>query len=225
MLKIHIENLTKYYGDKKALDNLNLEINENEFFILLGKNGSGKTTLVRILLKIVKPSFGKAEIIFNGKKLKGKELGFVLEDETPFEFFSPYEYLKFFSEIYGIKADIEEFLKRFGLYEDRNTKIFKLSKGNKRKLCIAKALIAKPSVLILDQPLEGLDLETKKEIYELLKSEQMGKIIFMTTHELDFILDYSTHIGILSNGRFLGRFKTDEIKDKKITDFYFQKLK
>ncbi|MEN3043743.1 MAG: ABC transporter ATP-binding protein [Candidatus Hydrothermales bacterium] len=224
MLKILIENLTKYYGSKRVLNNLNLEINENDFFILLGRNASGKTTLVRILLKIVKPSYGSARVIFNGKELKRKEIGFILEDETPFDLFSPYEYLKFFSEMYSIKADIDEVLKKFGLYEDKNTKIFKLSKGNKKKLCIAKALIAKPKVLILDQPFEGLDLETKKEVYESLKNEQIGKIIFMTTHELDFVTDYSTHIGIINNGSFLGKFKTEEIKDKKITEFYFEKL-
>ncbi|MEO0296826.1 MAG: ABC transporter ATP-binding protein [candidate division WOR-3 bacterium] len=225
MLKIEVINLTKFYDKRKALLNINFEIKENEFFALIGSNGSGKTTLVRILLKILKPSSGKAGIFYNGREIKKEEIGFVLEDEMPFDFFSPLEYLKFYAEILKRKVNLEELLKKFNLYEYKDTKIYKLSKGNKRKLCILKALINNPKVLIFDQAFEIIDIETRREIYEFLRKEKEGRIIFITSHDFEFIEYYSTHFGIIKEGKFLGKFKTEELKGKKFSDFYFEKIK
>lgn len=225
MLKIEIINLTKFYNGKKALLDVNLEIKENEFFVLIGRNGSGKTSLIRILLKIIKPSSGKAYIFYNGREIKKEEIGFVLEDESPFDFYTPFEYLKFYKEIFKSKIDIEELLKRFNLYDDRKTKIYKLSKGNKRKLCVLKALVNNPKVLIFDQVFEIIDVETRKEIYEFLRKELEGKIIFITSHDFEFVESYSTHFGIIKDGKFLGKFKTEELKGKRLIDLYFEKIK
>jgi len=224
-LEIKIKKIFKYYGEKAILKDIDFSINSKEFFVLLGQNGSGKTTLIRILLNLIKPSSGEIKIEGNGKNIPGNKIGFLLEDEMPFDYFTPYEYLKFFRNIYKSKKNVDEVLKEFNLYEEKKTKIFKLSKGMKKKLCIAKAFLTEPLIWILDEPFDGVDIIMVEEIYKILKKErEEGKIVIIATHHFEFVKNYASHIGILDRGNFLGKYEVEKIGDS-ILDFYLEKIK
>jgi len=224
MAKIIIKELTKKFNDKLVLKNINFEI-ENGIFAYIGPNGAGKTTTLRVCLKIIEPT--KGEVIMYGndeKPIKRNKIGFVLQDEEPFDNFTPLEYLKFYCEIYGIenKEKIEEILKKFSLDKEKRTKISKFSKGMKRKLCIAKAFIGDPEILFLDEPLEGIEIETRKEIKDILLEMKKDKIIFLTTHNLYEVEPLCDSFGIIMDGFFMGKWDKEVLKDKSLEDFYFE---
>lgn len=218
---IKLENVVKVYPGFK-LGPISFEIKEGEVFALIGPNGAGKTTTIRIILDILKPDSGKV------LKEKNIKIGFVLENEKPFENLNPYEYLEFFTNIYKIKKDIYEFLDFFDLKKYLNKTNGKLSKGNQKKLCLAKAMIAEPSILILDEPLEGIEPDSRREIKELIVSYSKNKkSCLITSHELYEIENFCLSFGIIYDGKFLGKWEIDQIKRNNISleDFYFKKIK
>lgn len=229
MAKIIISNLSKNFGNKTILKNISFEVEKGEFFAYIGPNGSGKTTTIRIILGVLTPTKGKVCILDDNSFLIPKnKIGFVLEKEEPFEDFTPLEYLKFYGEMYDVKycdEKIENLLKELNLYDKKKDKISTLSKGMKRKLCIAKSLINDPEVLILDEPFEGIEIEARREIknilYEKIKEK---KIIFITSHNLYEIEPICTSFGILINGELKGKWKKEDLKNKNMSleDFYFK---
>ncbi len=170
MGRIVVRDAVKRYGKKVALKGVSFEVGDGELFAYIGPNGAGKTTTVKALLGIITLDGGEARILSDKILAGGKDVGFVLEDELPFESLTPYEYLRFYAEVYGGVSDgrIEEMLKKMGLWDDRKRRIKGFSNGMKRKLCLAKALIASPSVVLLDEPTQGIEVDTRKQIRELL---------------------------------------------------------
>lgn len=227
MAKIVISNLCKKFGNKIALKNLNFEVKSGEFFGYIGPNGSGKTTTIRIILGILAPTEGKAQVLDDKNvPLKRNKIGFVLENENPFENFTPIEYLGYYAKLYGIKNYSEKIislLKKLNLYERMKDKISTFSKGIKRKLCFAKALLAEPEILILDEPFEGIEIEARREIknvlFEIIKE---NRIIFMTSHNLYELEPLCTSFGILINGELKGKWLKEDLKNINLEDFYFK---
>jgi len=226
MSKIIIKNLTKKFNNKIVVNNLVLEIKSGELFAYIGPNGAGKTTTIRILLQIIKPTKGKIKMIGNNDNFLPKEkIGFVLEEETPFGNFTPEEYLQFYAEIYKVKEKkqkIQELLKKFSLYTMKKQKVSKFSKGMKRKLCVAKALIGNPEVLFLDEPLEGIEIEARKEIKDILLEMKKDKIIFLTSHNLYEIEPLCNSFGIIIDGVFMGKWLQESLDGKSLEEFYFR---
>lgn len=222
MSVITINNLTKNYKSKVAVNDVSLEIEKGELFGLLGVNGAGKTTLIKVLCGLTKKSAGT--VIVDGLNLdkdinKIKEIVDISPQETSVaNNLTVKENLEFFSAIYN-KDDnsvIDEVVKVFNLKEVLNQKAKTLSGGYKRKLSIAIALISKPKILFLDEPTLGLDVFARRELWEIINKLKDKVTIILTSHYLEEIEYLCDRVGILSKGKLL---KVDTINEiKKLTN-------
>ncbi len=205
--KIRIQNLTKYYGKTRGIENLSLEIKEGEIFGFLGPNGAGKTTTIRCMMNILLPT--KGEIWINGNKVTRKnpnireDIGYI-----PGEFILPENYTvdEFLSYIQNMRKKPskrrEELVHRFSLPHKK--KIGELSKGNKQKVGIVAALMHDPNVLILDEPTSGLDPLLQQELYDLLlEAKEQGKTIFFSSHNLAEVQRICDRVAIIKDGSFV----------------------
>jgi ABC-2 type transport system ATP-binding protein len=213
MNAITIKNLKKSYKSFKALDNINLEIKKGEFFGLLGPNGAGKTTTIGILTGLTNKSSGEVKLfdfdVEQDYKLAREQIGLVPQ-EFNFDIFEKVEkILKFNAGYYGIKKEqadkrVEYLLKQLGLYEKRKQKALTLSGGMKRKLMIARALLHKPKILILDEPTAGVDVETRQHMWQFLKKiNKEGTTILLTTHYLEEAQELCETIAIINQGKII----------------------
>ncbi|MFX1336220.1 MAG: ABC transporter ATP-binding protein [Promethearchaeota archaeon] len=202
--KIKIQDLTKYYGKSRGIENLSLEIKEGEIFGFLGPNGAGKTTTIRCMINILLPTSGN--IWINGNKVTRKNpemrenIGYI-----PGEFILPENYTvnEFLSYIQNMRKKSSkrrnELVERFALPVKK--KIGELSKGNKQKVGIVAALMHDPDVLILDEPTSGLDPLLQQELYELLlESKNQGKTIFFSSHNLSEVQRICDRVAIIKEG-------------------------
>jgi ABC-2 type transport system ATP-binding protein len=213
-LEIQINNLTKVYpGGQKALDNINLTIREG-MFGLLGPNGAGKSTLMRILVTIMQSTSG--EVLINGKNIDDqrkevrKMLGYLPQDFRFFARVRTWEFLDYAALLAGVKSrkerreQIDRLLHDVGLYPARNRMANKLSGGMKRRLGIAQALIAKPSIIIVDEPTTGLDPEERIRFRNLLSDLSRTKtIIILSTHIVGDISSTCNQMALLNEGELV----------------------
>jgi ABC-2 type transport system ATP-binding protein len=210
---IRTERLTKSYGDKLALRDLDLQVEPGEILGFLGPNGAGKSTTVKILTGLIRPGSGRASICgFDvvGQPLEVKKrLGYVPETPALYESLTANEYLELVSCLHHIdtktaQARRGELLDLFGLTPNGSQRLSEFSKGMKQKVVIASALIHRPDVLILDEPLDGLDANTAMVVKELLKRlAAQGKTIMFSSHILDVVERMCTRIVIINNGQFV----------------------
>ncbi len=187
------ENLSKIYGDYKALNNLNLKLNEGEIFALLGQNGAGKSTTINIFLGFVKPTEGIAKIngisVVDHPEETKKFIAYIPETVLLYPNLTGVENLKFFSSLAGFDYDNEaltNFLSKAGLQSDaHHNRLGGYSKGMRQKVGIAIAIAKKAKVLLLDEPTSGLDPKASNEFSEILKElASEGTTIFMATHDI-----------------------------------------
>jgi ABC-2 type transport system ATP-binding protein len=210
---IQVADLTKRYGEILAVDHISFEVNKGEVFGFLGPNGAGKTTTIRMLTGLSKPTDGKASIL--GFDIHSqivqikKHIGVVPEISNLYDELSAVDNLIFMAQLYGVprvqhKKKVEELLKTFRLYERKDNPFCTFSRGMKRALTIAAALIHNPEVLFLDEPTVGLDVVAARSLRNLIFNLcQQGMTIFLTTHyleEADLLCD---RVAILVNGRLL----------------------
>ena len=186
---IETENLTYSYGDKIAIDHISFSVEKGEILGFLGPNGAGKTTTVKTLVKINKGYGGTVKVF--GKDLKdlGKDyyqkIGVSFEFPAVYSKMSALENLDFFASFYKNHLDPSELLKMMDLEKDQDKLVGEFSKGMKKKLDLARALLPDPVILFLDEPLEGLDPESARKIKDLLlEMKENGKTIFLTTHNM-----------------------------------------
>ena len=199
---IEIKDVTKSYGRQKVLQNVSFEIMEGELFGLLGPNGAGKSTLIDILTGI--QSMDSGDIFINGKSIKTdkveirKHLGLVPQDIALLEELNAVDNLEYFGGLYGLagaelKSQIEKLLEVAGLTDKKKEKVKNYSGGMKRRLNIAVAMLHNPSILILDEPMNGLDKSGVEEMRKLfLKIQSEGKLILLTSHnkeDIDVLCD------------------------------------
>lgn len=203
-------NLTKKYGDFTAVDNLNLTIKEGELFSLLGLNGAGKTTTIKMLSCLLKPTSGDAlinDFSINKESNKIKNIINVSPQETAIaRNLTVKENLLFIAEIYGFNKTEAlnkalEMCKKLGLESVYNKKTKQLSGGVMRRLSIAMSLITNPKILFLDEPTLGLDVISRRELWNIIKELKGKKTIILTTHYLEEAEKLSDRIGIISNGK------------------------
>lgn len=208
---IRINDLTKKYKDKVAVDSLSLEINDGEVFALLGTNGAGKSTTIKMLSTLILPSSGNASI--NGFDLikdrdKIREIINISPQETAVgPNLTVLENLYFIAGIYQIsnmKDRINELVKIFRLDKVLNQRAKTLSGGYQRKLSIAMALINNPKILFLDEPTIGLDVISKHELWKIIESLKGNTTIILTTHYMEEAYELSDRIGIMNRGRLIG---------------------
>lgn len=202
-------NLSKKYGNFYALRNLNLRVEGGKCVGYLGPNGAGKTTTLKIFTNLLRPTSGDA--IINGysvqKELKKalKDVGTLIETPNFYPYLTPMEILSMLCDIRGAtKRDIVEALKKVRLYEWRNTKVKKFSKGMTQRLAMAVALVTNPSIMILDEPTTGMDPQGMAEIREIIKDlKKDGKLIFMSSHLLPEITDVCDEVAMINKGTLL----------------------
>jgi ABC-2 type transport system ATP-binding protein len=189
---IEVNDLTKYYGDLLAVDHINFEVHQGEVFGFLGPNGAGKTTTQRMLTTLLEPTEGR--IVINGHDLARdaypvkRQMGLVPEESNVYTELTAWDNLMFTAQLYRVPraeraARARELLEAFGLWEKRDVKAQDFSKGMRRRLSIAMAIIHKPTLLFLDEPTPGLDAQSARAIRDLIRQMNAdGTTIFLTTH-------------------------------------------
>ena len=232
---ISIKNLTKSYGHHKAVDDLSLEIQPGEFYAFLGPNGAGKTTTIRMITGILRPDSGNITVgghPLGERKEIAKLIGVVPEGRGFYEWMTATEYLHFFANIYGVLREDQEklitsLLMEVDLEKRKNSKIGTYSRGMRQRLGLARALISKPQILILDEPTLGLDPQGQESVQKLLKKlNTEGVTIFLSSHLLDEVSKMCSRVGILHNGRLLTEGTVEKIgnkanlKDKTLTEIF-----
>jgi len=234
---IRASDLTKYYGKVLAVDHISFEVKRSEIFGFLGPNGAGKTTTIRMLTGFTRPTEGGATVLgfdVGSEIVQAKRrVGVVPEISNLYDELSALDNLLFMAQLYGVprarrREKAEELLGTFGLYDRKDSPFRTLSRGMKRALTIAAALIHEPEILFLDEPTVGLDVVAARSLRNLIgRLRQQGITIFLTTHyleEADLLCD---RVAILVKGRVL-RIDTPEVlkaaaEEESIIEFSFDK--
>lgn len=214
---IKIDALDKYYGDFHVLKNLSLNINKGDIFGLIGKNGAGKTTIFKIILGLSDYKDGNLSIIGSENNTdlqkKRKEIGFFI-GKNFFDYLNAKDNLKYYSKLKGIKGEdeIDRVLKIVGL-SGVNSKYRSFSMGMKQRLGIANAILGNPSILILDEPINGLDPQGIADVRELIKklNHEYDMTIIVSSHILGELENTATRFGIVHEGRVLKEITNDEL--------------
>jgi len=210
---IKTQDLTKAYGDLRAIDNLTLELADGDLFGYIGPNGSGKTTTMRILATLLQPSWGEAYVcdysIYTHPKEIRRLVGFMPDFFGVYDDMKVIEYLEFFAACYRIKGPkrrkvCNEMLDLVDLGYKRHALVTSLSRGMTQRLALARVLLHDPQVLILDEPASGLDPRARIEIRGLLKElRKLGKTIMVSSHILPELADICNKVGIIEQGKLL----------------------
>ncbi|MBO3842751.1 MAG: ATP-binding cassette domain-containing protein [Candidatus Brockarchaeota archaeon] len=208
---VQIIDVVKHYGNVLALDHVNLSVKEGEFFGLLGPNGAGKTTLIRILTGLTAPTSGRTLIlgydVLNEPVKAKKQFGLVPEISNVYDDLTAWDNLMFMAKLYGIpEREREEramkLLEALGLRERVDSPVKQFSKGMRRRLAIAAALIHEPRILFLDEPTSGLDTQSSRFIREVLRElNRKGMTIFLTTHFIEEADQLCKRVAILDKGK------------------------
>ncbi|MBO5212899.1 MAG: ABC transporter ATP-binding protein [Clostridia bacterium] len=231
---LRIENLTKTYGEKKAVDNLSIHIKPGEMYAFIGHNGAGKTTTIKSACGIL--NFEEGEIFIDGISIKKdpieckKRIAYLPDNPDLYDFMSGIKFLNFIADIYEVsKAQREEKIKRysemFEISNDLDKPISSYSHGMKQKLAIISALIHSPKLLIMDEPFVGLDPKAsfllKEEMKEICKN---GGAIFFSTHVLDVAEKICDRIAIIKDGKLIKSGSMNEIKGDESLENVFLEL-
>ena len=206
---IKADNLGKSFGSFKAISSLTFEVNKGEILGFLGPSGSGKTTTINILTGQLTPDQGQSSILGKSSTNLNEEdlanIGLITENSGYYEKLSLYDNLLFFAKLYDVpQGDLDNLMKRVGLYDRRKTLAEKLSTGMKQRMLLVRAIINKPQVLFLDEPTSGLDPSTSQSIHELIKELQAeGTTIFLTTHDMHEATILCDKIVLLNKGQIV----------------------
>ena len=209
---ISVTDLSKTYASGlQALKNINLEIRRGEIFALLGPNGAGKTTLIGTICGIVNPTEGKVMVgghdIVKAYRAARSMIGLVPQELTTDAFESVWGTVSFSRGLFGRKANpghLEKVLKELSLWSRKDSKIITLSGGMKRRLLIAKALSHEPKILFLDEPTAGVDVNLRRDMWQLVRALQAsGVTIILTTHYIDEAEEMADRIGVIAKGEII----------------------
>ncbi|MBS1772268.1 MAG: ABC transporter ATP-binding protein [Bacteroidetes bacterium] len=220
---ITIRNLCKNYGDKTVLNNIDLDIYPGQIIGYIGPNGAGKSTTVKVLNGVIQDYTG--DVTVNGLNLRDnvlevkKMIGYVPELAELYDLLTPREYLNFTGTLYHMEPHVIEeratkMLNSFGLLENMDQRMDSFSKGMRQKVLLASGLLHNPSIVILDEPLSGLDANAVilvKELLQLLKQE--GKTIFYCSHMMDVVEKVSDRIVLIDKGKIVANGTIDELRE------------
>ena len=222
-VEISINNLSKTYDNGfNALKTVNLEIKKGEIFAMLGPNGAGKTTLISIICGIVKPSGGKVtvdgfDIIDDYRETRSK-IGLVPQELTLEQFESVFNNVSYSRGLYGKKPNsehIEKILKQLSLWDKKDQRLRQLSGGMKRRVLIAKALSHEPTILFLDEPTAGVDVELRQDMWKVVEElRKTGVTIILTTHYIEEAEAIADRVGVINQGEIIVVDETKELLKK-----------
>lgn len=221
---IEVKNFSKVYGNgKKAVDDISFEVRDGEIFGFLGPNGAGKSTTIKAIVGINKATSG--EILINNIKLADepikykKQFSFVPDNPELFESYSGNEYINFLADIYGLdentrKERLDYYLGFFDIKDAMNEQIETYSHGMAQRLALIGALINDPEVIILDEPMVGLDAKSAYNLKEILRARaKSGKSVFFSTHVMSVAQELCDRIAIINKGKIIADGTFDEIKN------------
>lgn len=218
---LYINNLTKNYGSFTAVNHLTLHIPEGDLFGFVGPNGAGKTTTIRIVCGLLRASGGTVKIGNTSAAVGSKEMkrliGYVPDFFGVYDNLKVREYMDLYGSMYGMYArDIaklsDDLLELVNLTDKKEFYVDTLSRGMKQRLCVARALLHNPKLLILDEPSSGLDPRARVEMKELLKNlHSMGKTIVISSHILSELSEMCTSIGIMNGGQLITAGRIEDI--------------
>jgi ABC-2 type transport system ATP-binding protein len=221
--QISINNLSKVYKNGfNALKSVNLNIKKGEIFAMLGPNGAGKTTLISIICGIVKPSSGKVTVdnfdIIDDYRETRSRIGLVPQELTLEQFETVFNNVSYSRGLYGKKPDpqhIEKILKQLSLWDKKDQRLRQLSGGMKRRVLIAKALSHEPSILFLDEPTAGVDVELRQDMWKIVEElRATGVTIILTTHYIEEAEAIADRVGVINQGEIIVVEDTKELLKK-----------
>jgi len=219
---ITVRHLNKQYGDKVVLNNISLDIFPGQIIGYIGPNGAGKSTTVKILTGIIQDYEG--DVVVMGKRLRDNvlevksKIGYIPELAELYDLLTPREYLSFIGKLYHLPDDIIEersrkMLDSFGLLPNIDQRMDSFSKGMRQKVLITSGLLHNPTIVIMDEPLSGLDANAVILIKELLQAlKQEGKTIFYCSHMMDVVEKVSDRIMLITNGSIIADGTIDELR-------------
>ena len=231
---LQINNLTKIYGEKKAVDNLSLHIKAGEMYAFIGHNGAGKTTTIKSVCGLL--NFEAGEILIDGISIKEnpieckRKISYLPDNPDLYEFMSGIKYLNFIADIYGVdKKERAESIKKygdmFGITSDLAQPVSAYSHGMKQKLALISALIHKPKLLIMDEPFVGLDPKASYLLKEEMKRIcENGGAIFFSTHVLEVAEKICDKIAIIKDGKLVVSGNMDDVKGNTSLENIFLEL-
>jgi ABC-2 type transport system ATP-binding protein len=218
---VKIQGLTISYGSFVAVENLSFTVKNGEIYGLLGPNGAGKTSTIKVLVGVLEPRAGSVEVYdtpISDEVASKSEVGYVPEEVILLDALTPREFFEFVSSIRRLEKNmtnsrLERFVSAFELKQYFDTPIAALSMGNKQKVAIVAALLHDPKLLILDEPLVGLDARSSKILKELITfhAKKGGAVIF-STHIMEVAEKLCTRVGIINKGRIVGEGTVDELR-------------
>lgn len=222
-LALRTEALSREFGAVHAVDSLTLEIGQGTLFGLLGPNGAGKTTTIRLLLGLLEPTSGTAEVLGMNTATDGQQIraavGALLEHTGLYEQLTAVENLDFFARIWKMQANdrrarIEELLKEIGLWERRSEPVGKWSKGMKQRLALARALLHRPTLVLLDEPTAGLDVVAASQVRQALQNmvRDEGLTVILTTHNMLEAERLCDTLGVIRRGRLVAVDRPDQLR-------------
>lgn len=232
---LEVKNFTKKYKNGKlAVDNISFTVNNGEIFGFLGPNGAGKSTTIKAIVGLIKKS--KGEISIDGIKLEDDPLlyknkfSYLADNPDLFDKFTAVEYINFVADIYGIDEKtrderLKTYLDYFDIREAMADLISSFSHGMKQKLAIISSLIHDPDLLILDEPMVGLDPKSSFNLKKIMRDrKEAGKIVFFSTHIMEIAENICDRIAIISNGKIVAQGRLDEIRENLDEDKSLEEL-
>ena len=231
---IEIKNVTKKYGNKKAVDNVSFDVNDGDIFAFIGHNGAGKTTLIKAIVGV--HDFDEGDIIIDGMSIKEnpveckKIMAYVPDNPETYEHMKAIDYVNFICDMYDVdtetrQTNIKKYAKMFEMENKLNDTIDSYSHGMKQKIVLISALAHDPKILIMDEPFVGLDPKAVFDIKEILNEMvKEGKIVFYSTHILDVAEKLCSRVAIIKNGKLVKSGSMKEIKGDKSLEKVFMEL-
>ncbi len=222
-LAIRTQNLTRDFASVRAVDGISLEVPAGSVFGFLGPNGAGKTTTIRLLLGLIEPSSGTAEVLGFDTRTHGHEIrlgaGALLEHSGLYERLTAAENLEFYARVWRMErgareARVHDLLNHLGLWDRRNEAVSTWSRGMKQKLAIARAMLHKPALIFLDEPTSGLDPVAAAALREELAAlaSREGVTVFLTTHNLVEAEKLCAQVAVIRQGKLLALGSPDELR-------------
>ena len=223
-LAIETMQLSRSFGDFRAVDGIDLRVERGTFYGFLGPNGAGKSTTIKMLTGLLAPSSGEMRVLGHNMADRNesiqakKRVGVIPEDLALFDNLTAREYLTFVGRMYlvpreTIRTRIDELLHLLGLESDEKKLAMEYSHGMKKKLALAAALLPNPDLLFLDEPFEGVDAVASRVIRDMLANYvDRGSTVFLTSHVLDVVEKLCTHVGIISKGKLVEETSLNELR-------------
>lgn len=226
---VRVEGLTKIFpnpdgSEKTAVDQVSFDVSSGEIYGLLGPNGAGKTTTLRMISGLLRPSAGRVFVdgadVTDQPEVVKRQIGYLTANTGLYARLTPIELLEYFATLYGLPRErarkrIDELVGWLGMEEFLKLRCGALSTGQKQRTNIARALIADPPILIMDEPTMGLDVLSNRLMLEMIRTQaQAGKAVLLSTHALDEIETMCRRIGLIHNGRLIAEGDLDGLRER-----------